>query len=174
MKTGMTLPELATEVQRQQNAKRDFIADTRHLTPIVSENHFRLSVGDDPFEISELAHRQIGDTLDIPRKYYQRLLDIAPQLWITNLNHWFKQTPSQRMVRTLDGNARAFLSNRYRRLDNFDLANAVLPLFAEAQMEVISANACLCQRQTGLRAILSSEGNLPTGRGRGLCRRRGS
>jgi hypothetical protein len=98
MKNGMTLPELATEVQRQQNTKRDFIADTRHLTPIVSlsetksresgAHHFLLSVGDDPFEISELAHRQIGDTLDIPRKYYQRLLDIAPDLWITNLNHW--------------------------------------------------------------------------------------
>jgi hypothetical protein len=35
------------------------------------------------------------------------------------------------MVRTLDGQVRAFLSDRYRRLDNYDLAEAVLPILAE-------------------------------------------
>lgn len=34
------------------------------------------------------------------------------------------------MVRTLDGKARAFLSDRYRRLDNEDLAEAVFPVLA--------------------------------------------
>ncbi|MBL0089244.1 MAG: hypothetical protein IPP44_22195 [Ideonella sp.] len=32
------------------------------------------------------------------------------------------------MVRTLDGQARAFLSDRYRRLDNYDLCEHVLPM----------------------------------------------
>jgi hypothetical protein len=35
------------------------------------------------------------------------------------------------MVRTLDGKMRAFLSDRYRRLDNYDLAEAVLPILVE-------------------------------------------
>jgi hypothetical protein len=35
------------------------------------------------------------------------------------------------MVRTLDGNARAFLSDRYRPLDNYDLAQQVLPVLSE-------------------------------------------
>jgi hypothetical protein len=34
-------------------------------------------------------------------------------------------------VRTLDGQARAFLSDRYRRLDNFDLAESVLPILQQ-------------------------------------------
>ena len=40
-------------------------------------------------------------------------------------------TPQKRMVRTLDGNARAFLSERYRRIDNAEIAEAVLPILAE-------------------------------------------
>ncbi len=35
------------------------------------------------------------------------------------------------MIRTLDGKARAFLSNRYRRLDNYDLLHAVMPVLSE-------------------------------------------
>ena len=35
------------------------------------------------------------------------------------------------LIRTLDGTARAFLSNRYRRLDNYEIAQAVLPVFSE-------------------------------------------
>jgi len=35
------------------------------------------------------------------------------------------------MVRTLDGITRAFLSNRYRRIDNLEVAEAVLPIIGE-------------------------------------------
>ena len=43
------------------------------------------------------------------------------------------------MVRTMDGNARAFLSDRYRPLDNFDLATAVLPKLRDTFCEVKSS-----------------------------------
>jgi hypothetical protein len=55
----------------------------------------------------------------------------APELLAANVNEWFHSKPERRMVRTLDGQMRAFLSERYRRLDNFDLAEAVLPILAE-------------------------------------------
>ena len=35
------------------------------------------------------------------------------------------------MVRTLDGTARAFLSERYRRIDNYEIAEAVLPIISD-------------------------------------------
>ena len=35
------------------------------------------------------------------------------------------------MVRTLDGQVRAVLSDRYRRLDNYDLAENVLPILQQ-------------------------------------------
>lgn len=52
----------------------------------------------------------------------------APELLATNVNHWFETSGENRMVRTLDGEARAFLSDRFRPMDNFDLAEAVLPI----------------------------------------------
>ena len=45
-----------------------------------------------------------------------------------NANTWFKQENSQRMLRTLDGSARAYLSNRYRRIANIDIAGVTLPI----------------------------------------------
>lgn len=45
-------------------------------------------------------------------------MDEAPELLAQNLNCWFTKEPAQRMLRTLDGTARAYLSNRYRRIDN--------------------------------------------------------
>ena len=35
------------------------------------------------------------------------------------------------MIRVLDGKARAYLSNRYLRMDNYNIASAVLPILAE-------------------------------------------
>jgi len=64
----------------------------------------------------------------------------APQLLATNVNEWFYSKPERRMVRTLDDHVRAFLSDseaqplradRYRRLDNYELAEAVLPVLGE-------------------------------------------
>jgi hypothetical protein len=37
------------------------------------------------------------------------------------------------MLRTLDGQVRAVLSDRYRRLDNFDLAESVLPILQQCR-----------------------------------------
>jgi hypothetical protein len=54
-----------------------------------------------------------------------------PELLATNVNTWFTSQPERRMIRTLDGQARAFLSDRYRRLDNFQLADVVLNVLCD-------------------------------------------
>ena len=53
---------------------------------------------------------------------------------MANVNGWFQQSPdTRRMVRTLDGTARAILSDRYRRIDNYEVAQTVLPIISEMQ-----------------------------------------
>jgi len=42
------------------------------------------------------------------------------------------------MVRIMDGNVRAFLSDRYRRLDHLELCTAVLPVINEMDRAVRS------------------------------------
>jgi len=62
----------------------------------------------------------------------------APDLLSTNVNRWFEKDKERRMIRTLDGEARAFLSDRYRPLDNFDLAQSVLPKIQEMDCKIES------------------------------------
>jgi hypothetical protein len=54
-----------------------------------------------------------------------------PDLLVQNVNGWFGHERNKHTVRTLDGTARAFLSDRYRRIDNYDIAKAALPVIGE-------------------------------------------
>ncbi len=138
MKTGMTLNEMASELTRQQNEKRDFVADTRkiYMDPETNEIELDLNGQTEHFTTERNTHTQIAQNLKIPQQYYDRM---PKDLRAVNVNHWLRENPQKRMVRTLDGKARAFMSDRYRVLDNYDLANAVLPVLAEQpDMEIVS------------------------------------
>ena len=78
--------------------------------------------------MTDHAHGQIADRVGIPKRYYDQMKAEAPALLADNVNHWFQETPERRMIGTLDGQARAFLSDRYRRIDNEQIADAVLPV----------------------------------------------
>ena len=135
MKQGRTLEQLGTELQRQRSARQDFIADTRSLvmqtTP--EESTLRMPVGNrwQEFAVGLIAHQQIASRLNIPYRYYQKMQTEQPALLDENVNTWLTHSPERRMVRVLDGKVRAFLSDRYRRLDNLELCAAVLPVIRE-------------------------------------------
>lgn len=131
-----TLTELAKELDANESAKKDFVADTRQLRVDVvgEEKNRKLALDISGHAITGLthhAHMQIADRIKIPATYYRRMVAEAPDLLARNVNHWFNESPERRMVRTLHGDTRAFLSDRYRPLDNFDLAQCVLPVLAE-------------------------------------------
>lgn len=156
---GISLNQLAKEVERQNNEKRDFVAPASRIklaSGRVAENDpsstlLAMEGHEDLFDIGELCHQQLGEYVKVPRSYYKRMLSEAPTLLRRNVNHWLAQDRRSRMVRTLDGRARAFLSDRYRVLDNYDLCEAVLPLFASAGLEVVSAD--VTERRLYLKAI---------------------
>lgn len=157
MKAGRTLQELATEVTRQKAAKRDFVGPSTGLemTHGEEDGDLRLRVGAaGQFKINDLAHEQIADRLEIPRRYYERLRTGTGTIDLleNNVNHWFSHKPENRMVRTLDDRVRAFLSDRYRPLDNADLAEAVLPaLFEHAGLEIESCE--ITEQRLYLKAV---------------------
>lgn len=95
------------------------------------------------FGTTSLFHRQVASALGIPAKYYDLMQAQKPELLAENVNSWFADKPSSYMVRSMDYGAgqvaRALLSERYRRIDNMEIATAVLPLFAgNDQYEVMS------------------------------------
>ena len=133
MKNGKSLTELAQEIERRQAAKQDFIADTRELyfDSFTPDQPPKLQLSGESYPITDICHRQIGDRTNIPAKYYDRMRSEAPTLLGMNVNHWFKNNHERRLVRTLDGNARALLSDRYHRIDNEHIAEVIQPVLAE-------------------------------------------
>ena len=138
MKQGMTIQQAAAEIMRQSEAKADYLVNTENLHMETCDGVPTLRLLDEdgadrvePLDILPTAHRQMGDYMNIPRKYYDRMLQENIGLLAHNVNTWLHQGPEQRMIRTIDGRARAFLSNRYRRIDNIDIARITLPIIQE-------------------------------------------
>lgn len=143
MLKGLSLSELASKIEANAAAKKDYIADTTDLEMVVdaeftevespkTNGNMALVVKDvGRFPILKTAHEQIGDRIKIPRKYYERMQSEAPDLLCTNVNRWFRNDPERRMLRTLNGKNRAFLSNRYARIDDHEIANVALKELAQ-------------------------------------------
>jgi hypothetical protein len=160
MKAGLTLTNLAKELDRQNAAKRDFLVDTRELTllppaigqlppgtggrsledtdvePWMPELHLPEGTGE--FVVRGVAPRQIGDHLKIPARFWDLMAGEHPALLAHNVNTLLRERPSRRMVRCLDFGdddggryARAFLSDRYLRRDNYEVAQAALKVLSE-------------------------------------------
>jgi hypothetical protein len=140
---------LVTELERQQAGKRDVMADTRRIQLVDTRiatldptTRVDLAIDNDggleEFPVRRYAHQQLATETGVPWKLYERLQNQHPDLLIGLANGLLHREPSKRMIRLLDGEVRAVVSNRYRRLDNYDLMEqAVLPVMAEfPEMEV--------------------------------------
>jgi hypothetical protein len=136
MKSGRTLLGLAQELQRQLQSKKDLVVPSQlvhHSTGQGGQTHLVIDEGGSPvhYGVTPLARRQLADKLKIPYAYFERMREDQPVLLDRNVNTWLQSEDDRRMLRTLDGQVRAVLSDRYRRLDNYDLAESVLPILQQ-------------------------------------------
>ena len=158
MKNGRTLTELAQEIQRQASTKRDFGLSTKQLAietnpeTKTSSVKFEVDGTEESFPILNHAHGQIAGRLNYPKKFYDRLRNDHPDLLDHTVNQLWQREQDTRMVRTLDGNARAFLSNRFRRIDNLEVAEAILPVLQGAA-EMTIASCEVTTRRLYIKAI---------------------
>lgn len=143
MLKGLTLSQLGAKLQDEQQAKEDYVVQSDKITMQVRSYQDNsearrpvlelFDVGRE-FAIRPLAHDQIGSRLQIPAKYYDRMLDQQPDLLAMNVNTWLKrsgESGERRMIRTMRGSARAFLSDRYKRVENTQILKAALPALAK-------------------------------------------
>lgn len=125
--TDAQIGQQLKEIERQKETKKDFIADTRKLKAVVADKTLLVSVPaqgvDTLLSLQPTARRQIAQRFKVPGDYMNRLTSdpLHLPLAASTLNHFFQADPSKQMIRTLDGKVRAFLSNKYRPLDNADL-----------------------------------------------------
>ncbi len=177
MQRGKTLQELAAEVQRQQDVKADYIAPSTALSLVAREPSAEagetrnemmlklksnggslgegdtLGVMDSWFTMGHTFHSQMASSLGVPLKYWERMRTEAPALLANNANHWLQQDDRRRMVRTLDGRARAYLSDSYRPLDNFDLCEAVLPVIADGALGLTVKSCEVTERRLYIQVV---------------------
>ena len=146
MKTGVPLSELAAQIKRENSEKKDFIAPTTMLGFVARGERgaieFNTNGNEQAVFPTEHCLQQICSRVGIPKQYSDRMRGENLDLLAANVNWWFQHKPETRMLRTLvngEHTARAFLSERYRPLDNHDLAEVVLPRLADAGCEVLSS-----------------------------------
>lgn len=147
MKTGKSIFDLARQLQAMRDESKDYIVPPGQLGKVSA------SVSDDgkmviemvngetkQFAPSRWAHAQLADYSSVPKSYYDRLNAENPALLASNVNHGFELAKvdagaTGRMLRTHGGNLRAMVSSRFKRLDNFDLFEAVAPALIQLGFE---------------------------------------
>lgn len=141
MKLGRSLTELATEIERQRATKHDYIVNSTSMQMLDDASMMSVNtVGG--FELTDHARRQLATKLDIPLAYFDRLKDKHPALLAHNVNQLMTREPSRGMVRTLDGKIRGFLSDKFRPLDYYDLADAIFPIVTEYRDQGLEVASC--------------------------------
>ena len=163
---NLSLHQIVEQLQQQNLLKQDFVVPSKYLNMVESNlivlNESKLdslskllldtgiSVNENELEKIELAvldccHSQIGTRLDIPKKYYDKMLSNKRYHHILdyNVTNWFSEKNENNfLLRTFidkehkTGIARAILSDRYNVIDNYDVMLATLDAIRESGINV--------------------------------------
>ncbi len=139
----MEIANLVKELEKQKETSLDLVADSRSLKAIPCENEgIKLEIPQyGEFPLTEWAHSQLAEKLEIPKKYYDRMKNAGKaELLAQNINAWIEDK-ERRLVRILDGKIRAILSDRYRIMDNYDLVFLAMEEFRKKEsIEIYQAD----------------------------------
>jgi len=144
MKSQYNIEELASKLMENARNKKDMIVDTSYMTAIANGDvklHIedkKLGI-DDTYTMNNTCLNQIATKVGISKKYLDKMRDGHNALLQDNFNYWMQNTPKQQMIRTQGTTARAFLSDKYKRVDNEEIAQTVLPILVNEGYEIISS-----------------------------------
>ncbi|WP_327258242.1 DUF932 domain-containing protein [Streptomyces sp. NBC_01244] len=158
------LSDLAQILQRQQNAKIDMVAPASALTvqggnvtvqglpPILTDTG--VTMADGTYRPTTVADEGIAAKLGIPLAYLRRMRADKVDLYDANVMGWLAEDPSRKFLlrgftgeQGGEGILRAFLSDSYKRIDNFDVLMAALSGVKESGHEVKITGCDLTERR---------------------------
>jgi hypothetical protein len=175
------LPELVKELERQKAAKIDFVADSRSVKVMprnvgTGNGFLEIVAGDKqvgefltaPHTLSDRAIDQIGERVKptVPGRFARELAAQQPRIAANLLNEMLTETPSRVMFRCLDGRVRAALSNKYRILDDLDIAFASLDVIKRNNGTILECTASEARMEIKFTATHMVE-HIPEDRGGG-------
>jgi len=145
----MKLLALAEELDRQKETRMDVIVHASQMFAEPTEDDVNLNFLIPPTQdmdedvrvlpLTDWAHGQVSNKLEIPKKYYDKMRDHNPDLLARNINEWLPDK-NKLLLRTLDNKVRAVLSDRYKIMDNHDLLLSCLEEFKDMGAELHRAD----------------------------------
>lgn len=157
-KTGEEVQKIVIELERQKATRKDIIVPAANLSMLddgVSLGIDETFLGNPVrtvYPIKKIAHEQFAEKTAIPVPYYHRMQASKPGLLAANVNAWIGEGGKNHLVRTLDGEARALLSDRFRTLDSYDLFFEAFPVLQENHAAITRAD--LTDEHFFLRALV--------------------
>ena len=124
----MDIVSLAQELERLRSTAVDAVVSTKELKAVPEAGVLTIEVPDlGNYPLTRWGHEQLAEKTGIPFRYYNAMLDSGlTELAASNVNAWLQKRDQdgngKLLIRTVDKKVRAVLSNRYRVLDNYDLA----------------------------------------------------
>lgn len=155
-----SLSAMAAEVERQEGKKNDLVVPDKKIKLV--ENQIVIpEVGS--FIPTTHFHGQLAEKLQIPKTYYDRIGQI-PGLREYNVNSLMENSDAKHLIRTLDGKARACLSDSFKPVDNFLMLASVFPVLQEYGSEIEIKCVCLTEYRMMLQIIFKKyEGEVKKG-----------
>ena len=145
-----TLQNLVTELERQRKSRIDFVADVRHLSieanggikviPATAQAFEWMPEG--PMMMKRAAYHQLAERTSppMPTRFFDALMEERPNRLADLVNGLHADDPKKRLVRCLDNEIRAWLSNSYRVLDNLDIAFTCMEEAQKKNAQVFEAD----------------------------------
>lgn len=129
-----TVRDFVEKVAELEQRKQDYIVPSRALS--MGEGRIGFDGGSEVFEPTNHAHGQIAQFLGLPKAWYEEAAGVPSvsgggSLRDEVFNSLLGRREDARMVRTINGTARAFLSDRYRPIDNYFVLDAAMPTLQE-------------------------------------------
>lgn len=155
---GASLDTLITTLENQEATKKDYIVSPNNLFMLRGDISF--SAPDSMvqnYRPSNYAHSQLATKLSIPQKYYDRMRGAATDLLDKNVNHWLKTESKNMLIRTFENErenvARAFLSDRFGMIDNYEVLFEALEAIKQTGIEVEIVGAELSEKKMYLKVV---------------------
>lgn len=152
-----SLKTLVEELRRQLSTKVDFISSTAdvelHVTTQMDEDGIFDEVwlrskddnvmsfwgNENGCSIAMPAIKQLGSLLhpNVKASFTEDLLRVNPKRFCQLFNGLMKDSPRNVLLRSLDGQLRAVLTDRYRMIDNYDIVSVFLSAAQERNAEML-------------------------------------
>lgn len=156
------LENLVSRLEYRNSLKRDFVAPTQKLF-WDNENTLTVTAADGSetyFEPNSLFESQIAEKLGIPMDYFKKMKTLSPSMISHNVNGWLKHLSKKKyLIRGLEQHnsnsliGRAFLSNSYNCMDDYDVLFAALESIKNTGVNVDITRAEISENRMYLHVV---------------------